>query len=251
MKIVFILGFVAIISALPVEHSNYEDDHAEELEREFQGDMIISEEELNKFNGRIEERLRWTNNEVPYYINMTYFNSDQAEHIHKAAVYLNSLNCLNFVNRTSQKDYITVSGDATGCSSSVGRVGGSQTIKLKPNNIESGCFRLFTIVHEFLHALGFHHMQSSHDRENYVNIKYDNITPGKEGNFNLYGTNYVTHFGVPYDYGSVLHYSAYSFSKNDEATIVPIHDLNGLIMGQRVEMTESDKLRVKKMYGCI
>src|SRR5690349_23502071 len=118
------------------------------------------------------------------------------------------------VNRTTETDYIKVSGDATGCSSSVGRQGGAQTIKLKPATVGSGCFKLYTIVHEFIHAFGFHHMQSSYDRDQYVNIVWENITPGKESNFALYGTDRVTHFNVPYDYGSVMHYSATSFSVN-------------------------------------
>lgn len=56
-------------------------------------------------------------------------------------------------------------------------------------------------LNRFIHAFGFHHMHSSHDRDRYVQIMWDNIQPGTENNFVLYGTNYVTHFEVPYDYG--------------------------------------------------
>lgn len=72
-----ILGvFIAILvvaSAYPTDKT-YEDEHAEELEHEFQGDMIITQEELDAFNGRIDERLRWPNNVVPYWINMTFLS---------------------------------------------------------------------------------------------------------------------------------------------------------------------------------
>lgn len=44
-------------------------------------------------------------------------------------------------------------------------------------------------------------MHSSHDRDRYVQIMWENIQAGTENNFNLYGTDYVTHFEVPYDYG--------------------------------------------------
>lgn len=154
------------------------------------------------------------------------------------------------VNRTSQVDYIEVTGDATGCSSSVGRRGGVQTLKLKPNIPESGCFRLYTIVHEFIHAFGFHHMQSSYNRDQFVKIAWENITPGNENNFVLYGTDRVTHFDVPYDYGSVMHYSATSFSMNGKDTIVPTQYLAGLKMGQRDHLSDKDILRIKRMYGC-
>ena len=144
-----------------------------------------------------------------------------------------------------------MSGESTGCSSYVGRQGGPQLLRLAPNVPESGCFRLYTIVHEFIHAFGFHHMQSSHDRDKFVQIVWENIQSGTENNFNLYGKNYIDHFGVKYDYGSVMHYSATSFSVNGGATIVPIQEMGNLRMGQRDHMSESDILRIKRMYGCL
>lgn len=154
------------------------------------------------------------------------------------------------VNRTTQADYIEFNGDSTGCSSSVGRRGGRQLIRLAPNNPEVGCFRRITIVHEIFHALGFHHMQSSYDRDEYVDIIWDNIQAGTENNFARYGTDRLTHFAVPYDYGSMMHYGAYGFSINGQATIVARQNLAGLVMGQRTEISEKDILRVKRMYGC-
>lgn len=55
-------------------------------------------------------------------------------------------------------------------------------------------------------------MHSSHDRDDYVEIKWENITPGTENNFAKYGTDTVDHYGAAYDYGSVMHYSATGFS---------------------------------------
>ena len=46
-------------------------------------------------------------------------------------------------------------------------------------------------------------------------------SPGTENNFNKYDTSTITNFGVSYDYGSVMHYSAYAFSKNGGITIEP------------------------------
>lgn len=131
-----------------------------------------------------------------------------------------------------------------GCYSHVGRQGGVQELNLKKADPGSGCFRLATIMHEFLHgkinwikhismpdflnwiiclsALGFYHMQSAYDRDEYVTIVWDNISSGKENNFNKYNNSAITHFNTTYDYYSVMHYGPYGFSKNGNATIVPV-----------------------------
>jgi hypothetical protein len=45
---------------------------------------------------------------------------------------------------------------------------------------------------------------------------------GKEHNFKKYSEATVTNFGVPYDYGSIMHYSAQAFSRNGKPTITPL-----------------------------
>lgn len=74
-KFLILLGLFGAAWSFPSDYaSSYEDEHAEELANEFQGDMIISQEELDSFNGRIDENLRWKDLTVPYTINMTFFS---------------------------------------------------------------------------------------------------------------------------------------------------------------------------------
>lgn len=47
------------------------------------------------------------------------------------------------------------------------------------------------------------------------------LITGKEHNFKKYDEGTVTDYGVEYDFGSIMHYSAHAFSKNDEPTIQP------------------------------
>lgn len=72
-------------------------------------------------------------------------------------------------------------------------------------------------------ALGFYHMQSTFDRDDFIVVNWENVKKGKHNrNFLKYSSDMVTSFNVPYDYDSVLHYGAQAFSRNGRPTIIPI-----------------------------
>lgn len=62
-------------------------------------------------------------------------------------------------------------------------------------------------------------MQSATERDNYVSIHWDNIQSGMEHNFDSYGPDQITNFGIEYDKQSIMHYGAYAFSHNGQPTI--------------------------------
>lgn len=65
-------------------------------------------------------------------------------------------------------------------------------------------------------------MQSATNRDTYVKIKFENIEPGHEHNFDKHDGSKISDFDVPYDYGSVLHYSRTAFSVDGSDTIIPL-----------------------------
>ena len=140
----------------------------------------------------------------------------------------------------SNVDYIRVfKGD--GCWSALGQTSRSRGQDLSLN---SACLVTGTIQHEFMHALGFYHTHMRPDRDDYVTINEENIKEGGHGNFKKV-VNGDT-LGTQYDYGSVMHYGAYQYSKNNEPTI----DANGNAIGQRKKVSSGDRLMIRLQYQC-
>lgn len=99
-----------------------------------------------------------------------------------------------------------------------------------------------------MHAIGFQHMQSATDRDEYVNIIWENIKPNSKDNFKKYSRFEISQQGIPYDYMSIMHYSRTAFSKNGLSTIVPLDPFAQI--GQRIRLSEGDIARVNAMYKC-
>jgi len=67
-------------------------------------------------------------------------------------------------------------------------------------------------------------------------------------NFQKYSHGEADPLDLPYDYGSIMHYSKYAFSSNGNPTIVP-KDKNASI-GQRVALSKTDIKKINKFYKC-
>ncbi|KAB7501143.1 Zinc metalloproteinase nas-4, partial [Armadillidium nasatum] len=133
------------------------------------------------------------------------------------------------------------------CYSYIGKQGGRQVI-----NLPTWCTKSFgSVLHEMYHALGFFHEQSRSDRDDFVDINWDNIEEGMETNFNLYGPDITNDFSTDYDYGSLMHYSPYAFSTNGEKTIETKDKRYSEDIGQREELSDNDIQKLLKMYKCL
>ncbi|XP_028813168.1 high choriolytic enzyme 1-like [Denticeps clupeoides] len=178
---------------------------------------------------------------VPYVLSSAFSSSDQ-QMIATAMNTFHTKTCIRFVPRTTQTDYLSIESK-NGCYSSLGRQGGQQTVSLNTN----GCIYNGVIQHELNHALGFYHEHTRSDRDQHVTINYANIVPGMAYNFDKQNTN---NQNTPYDYSSVMHYAKDAFTiKYGLDTITPIPD-SSVPIGQRVDLSSIDILRINKLYGC-
>ena len=84
--------------------------------------------------------------------------------------------CIKFVPyKGTEKDYIQITSENTGCWSAPGKIGGAQALNLQ----SPACVTIKgTIIHELMHVIGFLHEQSRFERDRYVTIQWKNIIRG-------------------------------------------------------------------------
>ncbi|XP_075719676.1 hatching enzyme 1.2-like [Rhinoderma darwinii] len=179
---------------------------------------------------------------VPIVISPDYTADDQSL-IYSALKEFEMMTCVQFVNRSSESDYLSIASEA-GCTSNIGRISGKQTISLSSPD----CIVYGVIQHEAMHNLGFFHEHTRSDRNNYIDILWQNMDKADWIHFNVMDGNT---FNLPYDYTSVMHYHRYAFSINDPMlpTIIPKPDPT-VEIGQRTGLSSLDVKKINYFYSC-
>ncbi len=150
---------------------------------------------------------------------------------------------LKFVPRTSQADYVNF--DLTlppnsACYSYIGDIhSGSQTI-----NGGYDC-PVPALMHEMGHAVGLYHEQSRSDRDSFVSFLLDNVIDGQESAY-AQPTDNAQKVGN-YDFGSIMHYFPYAFSRNNKLTMES--KPAGIEFGVAPTYSAGDIDTVKRLYG--
>ncbi|XP_072312711.1 high choriolytic enzyme 1-like [Eucyclogobius newberryi] len=175
---------------------------------------------------------------IPYTIS-NEFSHHETQVITSALSDFHTKTCIRFVPHQNNNDYISIENQS-GCFSSLGRQGGRQVLSLN----KWGCVHHGIVQHEFNHALGFQHEQTRSDRDQYVDINWNNIEKRQAHNFQQYDTN---NLNTPYDYSSIMHYGRTAFSINGRDTITPKKRVQ---IGQRQALSFWDIKRINMLYRC-
>ncbi|XP_035825150.1 MAM and LDL-receptor class A domain-containing protein 1 [Aplysia californica] len=190
----------------------------------------------------------WYNRTVPYEF-APDFSLDGVRRVKSAMFDIQNSTCIRFKRREKEVDYIRFVQHKQGCYSSVGLKGGLQEVSLG-----DGCLRHGTIIHEILHLLGLWHEHSRIDRNEYITVMWDNIPKEHRENFEIRNRvhSHEIFLSMPYDYGSVMHYSNNTFALDrHKPTLVSRQKLPpGVVMGQRVGLSPGDIDKLNALYRC-
>ena len=162
-------------------------------------------------------------------------------------MYMNGT-CVSFRQRQPyDRAYVQIAKSTSGeCSSNVGMVTARGTVGVSRTVLSSNCTNIGSILHELGHVLGRYHEHSRLDRDNYVEILYQNIYAYAISNFFIY---FDTNTPIAYDYNSIMHYDSRAYSMNGLDTIRTLHNIS-TVMGQRLYLTEHDYANINFMYNC-
>lgn len=169
-----------------------------------------------------------------------------AELILKVMQQFHDNTCIKFMPREhNEPDYLRIEA-LRGCFSYIGRIGGEQTLSLG-----DGCEYRGTIAHELMHAVGFYHHQNRSDRDDFLEILWENIAKGKETQFRKMAPleNLLLN---KFDYESIMLYGPRTFGKTlDRVTMKPKRE--GIILLEVAEkqgLSSMDIDSVNKLYKC-
>lgn len=202
-------------------------------------------------------RRKWPRNTLVYEFHRKMQSKIVKQVIYEAIEEWENRTCIRFRHRSTQYrnyGFVVFQAKKKGCYiSNVGYKGNRKPVFI---NLQMwDCVHKQIVLHMIGHALGYWHEQTRPDRDNYVEILYENIQKGKERYFRKRSRKDADTHGLMYDYGSIMHSRKDFFSKNGKDTIAIAEEteysLQGSpILGEATTLSTGDAEGINLLYMC-
>jgi len=215
------------------------------------GDICLTDEQVDLLRKPITKGASfvfdelsdaWPNNTIPYTFDPN-ITSESKEYLMQAMNAWQEKTIINFKPRTNQRQYVIFKNDPNVSSSYVGCYPyGGQTLSMKTEGSHYG-----TALHELGHLIGLIHEHSRSDRNNYINVLYDNIKGNLQSEFRSY---YVLDNKLVgnFDFTSIMLYSSYNSAAIDPSRPTMTKKDNSTWESNRSYLSTNDIRAVNEAY---
>ncbi len=217
----------------------------------FEGDILLPEDYFENNEAAFNVNL-WPDGIVPFEFNANVSANNQDRMLDAMAEIEGDAHIV-FIPRINESNYIHIQSDSFNYSTGIGMQEGKQTIGL------ISWWSKIVIIHELFHALGIWHEQSRSDRDNFIQINWQNMGTSNDTTWQFTKQNHAgvypkQAYGLPdsltYDFDSMMHYGQFDFSNNGQRTITvlaPNQSWQNRI-GQRSHISFLDSLTLNFLY---
>ncbi|KJH46608.1 astacin [Dictyocaulus viviparus] len=190
------------------------------------------------------------------------------DNVLRAIAFWQAETCIDFRPRTNEQQFVEFIGNDEGCWSTVGKDDsfGRQVVSIGVgcehvgldnsfyNNFEEAHQKRIEFgvtSHELAHSLGLFHEQSRYDRDATVLFNKNVVSPALFFNFAKIGPKELSTYQLPYDVGSVMHYTPTEFSSDSAVpALLTVDPLLQQTMGQMEGPSFLDVMIMNLHYNC-
>ncbi|KAH7684731.1 Protein NAS-28, partial [Aphelenchoides avenae] len=178
-----------------------------------EGDLLLTEDQAKSYgvisggrqkrNAVPEEYAKWpVDQPIPYFFDASI---DEASRklIRQGLQWWTDNSCLTWKEDAPGKPKVKIF-KGQGCYTYPGRLANADE---HPLSLGEDCMTFRTITHESAHAMGLFHEMSRQDRDNYIQIIWEKVPKGYEGQYDIFDKSLP--YGTVYDYGSNMHYGGF------------------------------------------